>query len=593
MAKCLVFIWLLLPALVFSQAKTEYHLLELADAIYEDTSNQLSSPAQLSPSIQVHEPLEGYRKKATAYWFHFTLPNATTKWVMEGYDFSTEEFTLFYKQNGEWKKQSIGWTKPYEKRYYDILNLAIDIPLDTPNSYYLKLYSVDGPSFKVYLKEQTSFTNYAVNENTSLGFFYGILLIIALYNLVLFVYLKERNHLLLALYIGSSILFSFRSDGFGFKFLWSNFPEINAWMDYLWSPILFTSCYCLYAIDFIKINKKYPLYFLGLITIGVLSIVLMSIEFFLPFEVPFLSDVYIIPFACVLAVAVHTYFKGNTYNRFFILGNSIVFVSIFISILMEHQFIEGTIFSVYSFDFAICLEIIILSLALADRIAFLKIENDAAREDLILQLEQNQQLQTKVNRELETKVNERTTQLQEKTIELVSKNEQLELLTEKLNGMNAQLDYDNWKLSKNIQHETLARLKGEKVSFEEFKRVFTDDLYCLRYLRDLKWTSSFSCVKCDHANYKETDSYYSRKCSKCSHIESVTSNTLLHRIRIPALKAFYISYVVYYNLPFTNEELGKLLDLTENTCWRFRKKISDMDKSTILSWEAFLMVGKE
>lgn len=314
----------------------------------------------------------------------------------------------------------------------------------------------------------------------------------------------------------------------------------------------------------------------------------MVVEFFLPFDLPFLADSYIIPIIGFFITSIYSYKKGNTFNRFFILGNGIVFLSLFISILRERDVIEGNIFSVYSFDFAICLEIIILSLALADRISFLKNEKDEAREGLIDQLEKNQSLQTKVNRELEGKVQERTLQLHTKTIELVNKNEELKVLTEKLNSMNSKLDYDNWKLNKNIETETLARLKGTEVSYEEFTRVFTDDLFCLRYLRDLKWKDTFSCVKCNHGNYKEIDSHYARKCSKCGHIESVTSNTLLHRTRIAPLKAFYVSYVVYYDLKYTNEELATILDLTENTCGRYRKKLKELNSSNLNTWESFL-----
>lgn len=590
MAKRLIVVFLMLPFVSFS--KSEYLLYEISDAIYEDTANTILSPNQLKASLRISERIKEYRNEKAAYWFHFVVDNPEEKWVVEGYDFTTDVLALFYKEEGVWKEKIVGASLPYQERFYDILNLAIDIPIiqPEPTEYFLKLYSHDGPSFKVYLKAQTSFTNYAINENTSLGFFYGILMIIALYNLVLFVYLKERNHLFLALYIFSSILYSFKSDAFGFKFIWSSYPELNVWMDYLWSPILFITCYSVYAIDFLKLDKKHPILFYGLIGVVGLTISLMFVEFFLPFDLTFLSDLYLLPIICFFIISIYTYYQGNIYNRFFILGNGVVFISIFISILRERGVIEGNILSVYSFDFAICSEILLLSLALADRISFLKVEKENAKDELIAQLERNQSLQTKVNRELESKVEERTGQLQAKTVELVDKNEELNKLTEKLNEMNSKLDYDNWKLNKNIETETLARLKGTDVSFEEFRRVFTDDLFCLRYLRDLKWKDTFSCVKCDHSNYKEIDNHYGRKCSKCGHIESVTSNTLLHRTRIAPLKAFYIGYVVYYNLKLTNEELALTLDLTENTCWRYRKKIKELNAEKFKTWEAFLVL---
>jgi class 3 adenylate cyclase len=56
-------------------------------------------------------------------------------------------------------------------------------------------------------------------------------------------------------------------------------------------------------------------------------------------------------------------------------------------------------------------EVLLLSFALADRINTLKIENENKQKEIILQLEENQKLQTKVNRELEQKVSERTAEV--------------------------------------------------------------------------------------------------------------------------------------------------------------------------------------
>lgn len=589
----LLLLFCFLPLAVFSQAKEEFRLLDVADAVYEDSSNVIQSPEGLHSSLLVTGDVKAVKKDESAYWFHFRVDDNRKKWVIEGYSFRTDEFSLFYKEDGKWKQKKLSWLDSFNKRDYDILNLVIDLPVvgNQPAEYYLKLYSPDGVSFAVFLKSQTAFTNYAIKENTSLGFFYGILLIIAIYNFILFVYLKERNHLFLTLYILASILYSFRSDSFGFKYLWPNMPELNVWMDYFWSPILFITCYSVYAIDFINIKKQYPKLFLGLLGVVVFAVVFMVIEFFLPFNLQLISDIYVIPFVCVFSASVYSYFKGNTFNRFFIIGNALVLVSLIIAVLTNLQIIRGNILSIYGFDFAICLEIIILSLALADRILFLKKQKDAARERLILQLEQNQALQTKVNRELEEKVEQRTLELSTKAEELSLANKELKLVTGKLNQINSKLDYDNWKLNKNVEKETLARLKGTQVSFDEFKRVFIDDLFCSRYLRDLKWDKAFACVKCGHTNYKEIDKHYSRKCSKCGHIESVTSNTLLHRIRFSSLKAFYISYVVFYNLKYTNEELAQVLELSENTCSRYRKKIKDLKSENAISWEQFLLLG--
>lgn len=577
----------------YSKQFDEYHIREITDVVYVDTNNNITSPDQLKQTKNLPS-LPNYGEENAAYWLHFSVPSYNQKWVVEAYNFKTDELALFYKENGEWKQKQVGWKYPYNKRDYDLLNLVIDVPVanQNDNGYFLKVYAKDGPGFTIFLRDQRRFTNYAINENAYLAFFYGILVIVAIYNFILFLYLKERNHLFLSIYIISCIFYSFLSNGFGYKYLWPYHPGWNVWIDYLWTPLLFTGSYALYALDFIKIRTTYPILFKALVSLVILSLSLIVFEYFLPFNVTFLANIYLIPLVSIFGASIYTYLQGDKYNRFFILGNSIVLLSILMTIVADNTALNLGIVGVYGFDFAICAEIIILSLALADKILFLKKENDQSRESLISQLEQNQALQQKVNLELEKKVKERTVLLTEKTEELIEANKELKLKTDQLNEINSKLDYDNWKLNKSIESETLARLKGKEVSFDEFKRVFPDDLSCLRFLRDLKWKENYKCIKCGHEKYKEVDKLYARKCSKCGHIQSVSSNTLLHRIRFSPLKAFYISYCIYYKVVVVNEQLSALVDLPENTCWRYQKKLKDYGPVDYKTWEGFLLLDK-
>jgi hypothetical protein len=241
----------------------------------------------------------------------------------------------------------------------------------------------------------------------------------------------------------------------------------------------------------------------------------------------------------------------------------------------------SSLLSSYSFNFGIILEILIFSIALNDRFKLLKkeredalLEKEKAQAQIIFQLQENELLKDKVNQELEAKVFERTKALNQKSEELHDANRKLEELNEKLRTFASELDIQNWELQKKVKEETKARIIAEEVSYEEFIKIFPNEHHCLKYLGDLKWTDGYTCKKCGHPKFAESDAYFTRKCTSCKYTESVTAGTLFHGIKFPLHKAFYIVYSTSYSTKkYTIDQLAEILELRRNTCWSFRKKI--------------------
>ena len=75
----------------------------------------------------------------------------------------------------------------------------------------------------------------------------------------------------------------------------------------------------------------------------------------------------------------------------------------------------------------------------------------------------------------------------------------------------------------------------------EFAERFKSDEDCNEYLAHMKWSEGYVCLKCGH-KASQTRNGFSRVCNKCSHIESVTANTLFHKIRFGVRKAFFIGF---------------------------------------------------
>jgi len=128
-----------------------------------------------------------------------------------------------------------------------------------------------------------------------------------------------------------------------------------------------------------------------------LDIILLLILFFAGYKVArkkyWPANYYLVAFTCMLL----GYFIFNLFNR---------------------GLIQHTIFSVYSMNFGIVAEMLLLSFALAARIKILQKEKWDAQIEMIEQLRLNEELKDSANRQLEQKVSERTKELETKNKEL-------------------------------------------------------------------------------------------------------------------------------------------------------------------------------
>ncbi len=531
-------------------------------------------------TLHSHTPVFAFIKNInSAYWIRFSLQetkNSRKRWVFENSDPHIDNFEFFYPdKTGAYRSVKAGYALPFDLRPYAHKNFVFDIPTDTvPKTYYVRVTSTNHNPFIFKLRSANYFTFYALNEYYMLGMFYGILAIMAIYNILVYLSMKERVYILYVIYVFCCGLISLAEDGTGFQYLWSELPELNTWISKS-SPLLLLVSFSLYSKAFLELKQNLPklnrlLDVIIAIYIGffVLDISLLKLQWNFP--------LYIIPFVIIYLSAILCLRKGFRQARYYLVGYSFMFMSIIFLIFRMSGIIHWSdIFTVYSFNIGLIFEIVILSFALGDRIKIIRAERERVQEQMIEQLKENEKLKDKVNRELEQKVQERTTEIAEKNQQLEEMNEELRLQSEEITRMNLLLDSDNRKLQNNVKELVKARVMVEEVDFEEFSKIFPSDESCYRYLSELKWDKGYTCRKCHHSRFCEGKDKYSRRCTRCRYDESPTAYTIFHRLKFDIVKAFYMVFLVYANKgKITSLELSQLLQLRQSTCWTFSKKVT-------------------
>lgn len=472
---------------------------------------------------------------------------------------------------------------PFIQRYLQHKNFVFPLNMD-PGLYTICIGVRNIQPDELYFKIRSDhfFTEYAISEYFFLGCYYGILLIVLLYNLFLYMKGALRVHILYVFYIIGCIALSVREDGMAYQYVFSYFPAFNfIFNSYLAKPI-FLSTFIVYSVSFLEIKKYTPI--IKKVLLGLLSayVVVLIVSLAVPSFVLFSEYVFFSVFIIVYITSFVIAKKGNDFAYYFFAGFSMVMLSVLINLLRSFNIIPSTILTVYSFNYGIILEVIIFSVALADKIRIIQeekeqskealivqlSENDTLQQRLIIELEEKKVLQEKVNRELEMKVRERT-------IELQSANEKLEAFAKETDRLNSELDRFNYALQKEIKEEKISRIYNQDVSYEEFLKTYPDEDSCLKVIQQLKWPDGFTCKKCGNTKASEAGVWYRKKCSKCGTIESITANTLFHHLKFPLSKAFYLTYVEFSKIKQTDEALSELIDLRKPTIWAYRKKVEE------------------
>ncbi len=576
-----------LQTLILDDRQEDTRLFAAQLEVLEDTSRALAiEDVVTSRQFKLHtkNPVFAFVKNIKyAYWIRFSLKegkNSTKRWTFENADPHIDHLEFFYQdKTGAYKSVKAGYALPFDLRPYAHKNFIFDVPTDTvARNYYVRVTSHNHNPFIFHIRSANYFTFYALNEYYMLGMFYGILAIMAIYNILVYLSMKERVYILYVIYVFCCGLISLAEDGTGFQYLWSDMPELNNWISKS-SPLLLLVSFSVYSKAFLELKKNLPklnkiLDFIIAIYIAffILDVSILKLQWNFP--------LYIIPFIIIYISAILCLRKGFRQARYYLVGYSFMFMSIIFLIFRMSGIIHWSdLFTVYSFNIGLIFEIVILSFALGDRIKIMRAEQEKAQIQMIEQLKENEKLKDKVNRELEHKVKERTVEIAEKNQQLEEMNEELRLQSEEITRMNLLLDSDNRKLQNNVKELVKARVMVEEVDFEEFSKIFPGEESCYRYLAELKWDRGYICRKCQHTRFCEGKDKYSRRCTRCRYDESPTAYTIFHRLKFDVVKAFYMVFLVYANKgKITSLELSQLLQLRQSTCWTFSKKVTSAMK---------------
>lgn len=270
---------------------------------------------------------------------------------------------------------------------------------------------------------------YAEYSDKRLIFFsaaFGILLVMTIYNLSLSVFTRDEMYFFYSLSVIGTILYSLASTGYGNLYLWRD----NLWMIQNAYPI-FTPLLFLTVTYFFRVFMNLDFYGGWLVRTNNFFLILWGfilISAFTPLQN--LGLMLTIPSGIILTifgicVAIYLWAKGNPSAKFFVLAWSSIIFTTFLTLVMLIGVVNYFEWFEFTQTLSFLFEVVLLSVALAERISREREEKEFAQAEVIDQKSSILIIQEKANIELEKNVRSRTLELAKALTELERANEEL------------------------------------------------------------------------------------------------------------------------------------------------------------------------
>jgi len=523
-----------------------------------------------------------------AYWYRLKIkhnPQSHNNWIIEFFDQTIDSIAVYAPdKNNNYKATLLGSSRPFQARFYQHKNFTLNLDNSVPGEqvYYVRIKSHQPVNVIMVLRSVSWFITYALEEYFFFGVFYGMILVFGLYNLMMFIAMRQRQYLYYVAYNLSIGLYEMCADGIAYQYVWPGSPmwNHNAYGIALFSASIFSVLFTQSLLN-LKANaprlNKLVWWVIGFRTLYFVLCLTVNPNWF-SYKI-----IEIVPLSLALFTGCYVLIKGYRAARFFVIGYSFLLTGFVIKALIALNlwWLPVTAANYYSLSFCFIMEMVFISFAIGDKVRLLKKQQEKAQLQAIRQLRLNEELKDALNRNLEAQVQERTKELVEKSSLIEHQNEELKEVNillqqqaEEISRMNVLLEKDNTILHQDIEKISHDRVMSTEVDFEEFSKIYPDRETCFKFLSDLKWDKGYNCRKCSNTHYGHGHLPYSRRCSKCGYEESVIAYTILQNTRIPINKAFYMIFLMYStNGKISSHKLSEILSIRQSTCWAYSSRI--------------------
>lgn len=371
--------------------------LTLDDVLTPERQAQFKQVEQAEPNLGF---VDG------GYWFRLHLRDpqlkagATSDWYLElDYPFLDHIEVYSPTTNGLFSQQIVGDKYPFLSRDIDLSSYLFPITLASgeTQTYYFRVRTTTSLQFPLAIWAHQSYVEHSAVKQYWLGAFYGVMLVMILYNFFVYLSVRDNAYVLYILYITSVMITNLIISGVAFQHLWPNSPDIANIAFALSSPITL-----LLGLLFTRSFLQTSHYGAGIDRTIKIVAALCALYLVAPFVLSqHLSTVFavFIPIPVGLLIVGTGLYGVIIRDRrayIFTLAWSALIAGFIARALMQFEILPTLFITQYASQIGTTAETILLSLALADRINSEKAQKIAAVQAALNAVEKQQETEQKL-----------------------------------------------------------------------------------------------------------------------------------------------------------------------------------------------------
>ncbi len=326
----------------------------------------------------------------SAYWLKFQIQNKQDEykhWLLEiSYPFLDRIDLYSTEANGDYAVETTGDTFPFSNRKIPNRHFILKVPLhkNKIDTCYIRVESNGGlvsiptvfySPLKMVEKEHT--------ETIALGIFYGVLVALFLYNVFLFISLRDISYFYYLSYLFTSTFFFLSINGLGQEYIWPDWVWLNS-KAFPLSETLVVITMLLFISNYLSTRIYTPVLHKTLRSFLIFSGIFLLALFFISYDLStkiarvlafsLITLIFFVIFRTLVAVRA---------ARYFALAWTALLIGMLLYVFKAYSFIPDNFLANYSIQIGSALEMILLSIGLGDKINILKEEKLQSQKDSI------------------------------------------------------------------------------------------------------------------------------------------------------------------------------------------------------------------
>ncbi|MCH8621496.1 sensor histidine kinase [Undibacterium sp. TS12] len=350
----------------------------------------------------------------SVFWLRLDLQRSkltvSQQWLMEITPVMLDDLRLYHpRADGSMDVHRAGDRLPFSslevRHHYPVFLLNL-LSTDT-TVVYLRVQSTSSVFLRATLSTPQTFVEESNFISNMMGVYYGIMLAMILYNLMLAASYRSRAMGYYLLLSTTTLIAGMSTNGHIGMYLAPNWPALVDIIPGLISPLILL-CISLFMSTFLQLGQRLPRvnWFFRLVQIGAACGAMAVLAGYNPVVAPFVQTLGMLQLLVVLPVCLYVGLQGYRPGYIVMLA-SIAWITGAMMVTMRNLgIIESSWASDYGFQIGSAIEVILLALAQADHINLIKREHQQSQAKLL-------EISQRSEQELDTLVKQRTMELAE------------------------------------------------------------------------------------------------------------------------------------------------------------------------------------